>query len=373
MKAAVYYGPNQVKIEEVPIPEISEDEYLLRVTVCGLCKTDLKKIRGVTLHSKGPLEPPRVFGHEIVGRIEKIGERIKTLGLKEGDRVVIYHHVPCLSCYYCLRGDFAQCETYRSIDTTCGVGAPSGGGFAQYIKVPWLVAERGTVKIPEHVDDKIAVFTEPTNCCLKGIRKANINLGDYVAIFGQGPIGLTLDQLASLQGGQVIPVDLVDYRLQKAKELCEPVDIVKAQDENFIGKIKEITSGRGVDVSIVAVESAKAVEQAIKCTRGGGRVVFFSEFGESTEPYHLGDLIDLIYSKEITIYGCYSSSYPDHQLAAELVFEKKIKVEEMISHIFDLDHLMEGIELADKRRHLSWEGEKLADRPKESFKILFTP
>jgi len=373
MRAAVWYGPGEIKIEDVPIPEIGPDDYLLKVTACGLCKTDVKKIEGVTLSTKGVLEPPRVFGHEIVGEIAKLGIHLRNLGLTEGDRVAIYHHVPCLECYYCLHGDYAQCETYRTIDTTAGVGKPSGGGFAEYVKVPKLVAKYGTIKVPDDVSDEVATFVEPTNCCLKGIRKANIGIGDLVAIFGQGPIGLTLDQLAKLLGAKVIAVDLVDYRLNEAKEKYGADYIVNAQSASFVEEIKNITDGRGPDISIVAVESPKAVEQAINITRGGGKVVFFAEYGGEVGAAQLGQMIDLIYGKEITIHGCYSSSYIDHQLAAELVFKNKIKAEDMISHVFDLDNLLEAVNLAEKRRNVGWEGEKSTDKLQKSFKIIIKP
>ena len=124
MKAAVYYGKNNIKTEDVPIPEINEDEYLLKVTYCGLCKTDIKKIRGITLKTKGVLDGRRVFGHEIVGKVEKIGSNINYL--QKGDRVAIFHHVPCLECYYCLNQDYTKCETYRTTDTSSGIPVTSG-------------------------------------------------------------------------------------------------------------------------------------------------------------------------------------------------------------------------------------------------------
>lgn len=370
MKAAVWYGKGNVRIEEVAKPKITSDEYLLRVTACGLCKTDVKKIEGTTLSTKGVLEPPRVFGHEIVGEIEEVGSNIKNV--HEGERVAIYHHVPCLECYYCLHGNYAQCETYRKMDTTAGVGKPSGGGFAEYVKVPKLIAERGTIKIPDAVNDIEATLMEPTNCCLKGIRKAHIFMGDTVAVFGQGPIGLTLDQLAKLCGAMVIGVDLVGYRLTKAKQVGGVDYGVKVLGDAFEERIKEITEGRGVDISIVAVESPKAVEQAIDITRAGGSVVFFAEYGGEIGASALGNVVDLIYGKEITVKGSYSSSYIDHQLAADLVFKKRIKTKEMISHVFALDDIEEAVELAEKRRGFNWEGGKPTEI-KESFKIVIEP
>ena len=378
MKAAVYRGPNKIVVEDVPTPEISPEEYLMKVEVCGLCKTDVKKIRGVSLPTKGVLKPPRVFGHEIVGSIKKIGDELyssKNFPFKEGDKVAIYHHVPCLECYPCKRGDYAQCDTYRRIDTTAGIGEPSGGGFAQYVKVPKLVAERGTVKIPDNVTYKEAAFMEPTNCCLKAMNKANIQAGDYVAVLGQGPIGLTLDQLAKLKGAEVIALDLVDYRLEKASKLgtLSADYTINAHKEDFVTKVKNLTEGRGVDVSIIAVESPKAVKESFKMTRGGGTVVFFSESGQITPSTTFQELPDIIYGKELTIKGCYSSSFKDHQYAMDLIADRIINVEGLISHRAKLNALMGAVDLADKRRHYGWEGTRLSYRPRKSFKILVMP
>lgn len=362
MKAAVWYGKGDIRVEEVPLPEIAADEYLLRVTACGLCKTDVKKMQGVTLKTKGVLEPPRVFGHEIVGRIEQVGTELE--GLKRWDRVAIYHHVPCLKCYSCLCGDYAQCDMYRAVDTDAGVGVPSGGGFAEYIRVPNVIAERGTIKIPDYVSDETATFMEPTNCCIKGIRKAGIAIGDTVAIFGQGPIGLTLDQLAKLSGAEVIAVDLVDYRLEEAKKLGADIAINAMVDADQL-------SATTVDICIVAVESPKAVEYAINIVRPGGKVVFFAEYGGDVGSDALGEMIDIVYGKEITIKGSYSSSYTDHQIAANLIFEDILKIKPLISHTFGLDRLSEAVELADKRRGVEWEG---GSQPvKESLKIIIEP
>ena len=194
-----------------------------------------------------------------------------------------------------------------------------------------------------------------------------------MAVFGQGPIGLTLDQLAKLRGAIVIAVDLVNYRLEEASKKYNVDFTVGAQNEYFAEEMRGITSGRGPDISIVAVESPKAVEQAINITRDGGKVIFFVEYGGEVEASQLRQMIDLVYGKEISIYGCYSSSYRDHQLAANLVFENKIRTEEMITHTFGLHGLLKAVELAEKRRHFSWEGEKLTDAPERSLKILIKP
>lgn len=356
MKAAVWYGKDDIRVEDVPLPKIDDYECLLEVKYCGLCKTDVKKIKDITLTTKGKIDPPRVFGHEIVGEIYKVGKKVKNW--KEGDRVAIYHHVPCNNCYYCYNLQFTSCETYKTIDTSSSVGKPSGGGFGEFVRVPHLILEKGTIRIPDDVDYKRAVFMEPTNCCLKGIDKADVKIGDTIAIIGQGPIGLTLDQLALLNGAKVVGVDLVDYRLRKAKSLGVE-HVVNAAKVNSVEVIKGITNNIGVDKTIVAVEESAAVRQAIKYTRPGGTVVFFSEFGgESGYAGEEGlgrEIIDGIYSKELTVIGSYSSSFLRHLDAANLVFLGKIKTEELISHIISLEELSKFVNIVSRRRPTLWD------------------
>ena len=384
MEAAVWYGKGDVRVEEVPTPEINDFECLVAVKYCGLCKTDVKKIHGHTLSTKGNLDPPRVFGHEIVGELCQVGKHVNDW--QEGDRVAIYHHVPCNNCYYCNNLQFSHCETYRTIDTSSSVGKPSGGGFAEFVKIPKLVVEKGMIKIPNNVNFETAVFMEPTNCCLKGIDKAEISIGDTVAVIGQGPIGLTLDQLATFSGAKVIGVDLVDYRLRKAMESFGASYTINATKEDSVKKIKEIANGRGVDKSIVAVEEPAAVIQALKYTRPGGTIVFFSEFGSkyslTEEEKSLGrKIVDEIYGKELKVIGSYSSSYLRHLDASDLVFTGRINTKDQISHITGLNKLKEMVEVASKRRANPWTDivenvdTEYSDPPPEerSFKILIKP
>ena len=354
MRAAVWYGKDDIRIEDVLIPDFSENEVLLKVLACGLCKTDVKKIQGTTLQTKGLLDPPRVFGHEIVGIIDKIGSNLE-IPFRVGERVVIFHHVPCGNCYYCLRGIYTNCYDYMT-DTTSSIGKPSGGGFAEYVRIPEIIAKRGMIEIPKKYDlfNTQAIQVEPTNCCLKAIRKANIWIGDDVAIYGCGPIGLTLIKLAKMRGAIIYAIDLVDYRLEKAKEYGADFTIKAPKRALNIAK------------TIVAVESPIAVEKAIECAQVGGTIVFFSEFGGEQKQ---NNIVDIIYGKELEIKGSYSSSYIDHELAANLVFNNTLNTNELISHVFPLEDLQKAVDLATKRRGSTWEGEEHSE-VKESFKIV---
>src|SRR5450755_1857540 len=173
MQAAVYRGANDVRLETVPVPEVGAGELLIRVHTCGVCGTDLKKI------ATGSHSAPRIFGHEISGMVAATGEGVREF--KPGDRVVVMHHVPCGDCYYCQHKTYAQCETYKRVGCTAGF-EPSGGGFAEYIRVMDWITRKGTVRIPENVSFEQACFVEPINTCMKGIERLDLQWGETVVV-----------------------------------------------------------------------------------------------------------------------------------------------------------------------------------------------
>src|SRR5262245_47684109 len=183
---------------------------LVRVEVCGVCGTDIKKIE------KGLLPPPRVFGHEIAGVVSRAGRGVP--GFREGERVVLHHHIPCGRCFYCERKAYAQCEVYKRNGTTAGF-EPSGGGFAEYVRAMDWIVERGAIRVPEGVLPEGAAFVEPVNTCLKAVRKAGIGPGMTVLVVGQGPIGLLLMQIARWAGAGVVASDTMPERLQTSRAL----------------------------------------------------------------------------------------------------------------------------------------------------------
>ncbi|MFH1849477.1 MAG: alcohol dehydrogenase catalytic domain-containing protein [archaeon] len=333
MKAAVYIGKGRIEIQDIPVPEIGDDEVLVRVRLVGLCKTDVKKV------IDDMYTPPRVYGHEIVGEIHKTGPKVN--GFFAGDRVLVFHHVPCLDCPYCKSRHYAQCETYREIDTTAGFGYPSGGGFSEYIRVPRLVAERGLIKIPDGVADEDAVFVEPLNCCLKAVRKAEIRKGDTVLIIGQGSIGLSLTQLCKLCGAKVITTDLLDFKLQLSTKFGADLTL-HTNDEKSIEKIIRFNATLP-NKCLVAVESVQAIQFGLSAVASGGRVMFvFDKIGDNRlciDP-------NIISNKEIEIMGSYSSDYSLHQESAQLIFEGKVNTKDMITHSFKLANLAKAVEMA---------------------------
>src|SRR5947199_6067367 len=187
MQALVYRGINDVRLETVPVPKIGAGELLVRVHTCGICGTDLKKI------ATGSHSAPRIFGHETSGVIAAVGDGV--CGFQPGDRVVVFHHIPCRNCYYCRHKTFAQCETYKKVGCTAGF-EPSGGGFAEYVRVMDWIVRGGLLKIPYDVSFEQAAFVEPVNTCLKGVESLRLEAGETVLVIGQGPIGVVLAALA---------------------------------------------------------------------------------------------------------------------------------------------------------------------------------
>src|ERR1700749_808183 len=218
MQAAVYHGVNDVRVETVPVPAIGPGEVLIQVHSCGVCGTDLKKIH------TGSQSAPRIFGHETVGTIAAVGAGVGSFAVD--DRVVVFHHIPCGDCYYCRKKTFAQCPVYKKVGCTAGF-EPSGGGFAGYVRVmDWIVERGGLIKIPDGVPFDQAIFVEPLNNCLKGVRSLNLAPDETVLVIGQGPIGIMLASLALRSGAKVLTSDLYPERHQVSATfgLHHPID-----------------------------------------------------------------------------------------------------------------------------------------------------
>ncbi len=312
----MYRGPNVVRVEEIPIPLIGPGELLIQVEACGVCGTDLKKI----VH--GDLSPPRIFGHEVAGRIAAVG--VGVTSWRAGDRVVFFHHIPCRSCRFCQEKSYAQCPQYQKVGTTAGF-EPAGGGFAEFVKVSDWIARQGLIRIPDGISSEEASFVEPVNTCLKGIEKAGITPDSSVLILGAGPVGLTLLQLAQLTGASVFIADPIQERLEIATRLGARVD------------------PKRVDIALVAAASSQAIQTALEAVRPAGRVVLFAQT-------RLGELVPLdvgqIGKLEKELIGSYSASIDLQEKAAELVFSRAIQVKPLISHRFGLDQIEEAIRVA---------------------------
>jgi L-iditol 2-dehydrogenase len=333
MHAAVYRGQSTVGVEEIPTPAIGPGEILIRVEACGICHTDLKKIE----HNL--LAPPRIFGHETAGVVAAVGSGVTDY--RPGDRVVAFHHIPCLDCFYCHHKFFAQCPVYKKVGITAGF-EPAGGGFAQYVRVMDWIAARGVERIPQGVSFERATLVEPLNTCLKAVTQCDPQPGEFVAILGQGPIGLMFTMLVQRSGARIAATDAIPERLAVSAR-CGADFTWNPRQTDVPAEIRKLNQGRGADLVIVAASVPGIVDQAIACSRPGARVLLFAQTSATERIEASGADICV---GERTLFGCYSASVELQKESASLVFDGQLPVEELISHRLPLGKIRSGIDLA---------------------------
>ena len=332
MQAAVYRGINDVRLESVAVPSIGPGEILVRVHSCGVCGTDLKKI------STGSHSAPRIFGHETSGVVATVGAEVTKY--RPGDRVIVFHHIPCRQCFYCQNKTFAQCATYKKVGCTAGF-EPSGGGFAEYVRVLDWIVEHGTVRIPDGVSFEQACFVEPVNTCLKGVYTLNLRPGETVLTIGQGPIGIVLSALAKRAGVTLITSDLYPERLRIGSSFGLDLTI-DASRTNVVERVRELTHGRGADAVILAVGGNSLIRTAMDAARPGGRVLLFAQ------TQHGEAVIDpaAICVDEKSLLGSYSASVDLQEESARFVMDREMDLERLISHRFPLTESVQALDLA---------------------------
>jgi L-iditol 2-dehydrogenase len=345
MRAAVYRGIDDVRVETVPVPldadgTLGPGEVLVRIDTCGICGTDLKKIH------TGSHSAPRIFGHEMAGTVAMVGEGVTKVAI--GDRVMAYHHVPCGACYYCRKQTYSQCEAYKRVGCTAGF-APSGGGFAEYIRVmDWIVGREGKpsglIKIPDDIPFEQAAFIEPVNTCYKAVQLLELEPDETVLVIGQGPIGILLAALARRTGATVLTSDLYPERHAIAANfgLHHPLDA----RGDIPAAARAATDGRGADVAMVAVSADALIRTAMEAIRPGGRVMLFA----ATQHGEAGFDPAAVCMDEKTLMGSYSSSVALNDEVSQLVFagyrDGSFDLTQLISHRFPLEEAPAAIELA---------------------------
>ncbi len=337
MRAVVYRGINDMRVETVPVPTVGPGELLIKIATCGVCGTDLKKI-----HS-GSHAAPRIFGHEMAGFVAAVGAGVTKFAI--GDRVMSFHHVPCGECYYCRKNTPAQCPLYKKTGATAGF-EPSGGGFAEYIQVlDFVVSNGGVVPIPDDVPFEQAAFIEPLMTVLKGTKLLNLASDDTVLVIGQGPIGLMHAALARRTGARVLTSDLFAERHAIAARfgLTNPIH---AGTENVVERVLTETDGRGADAVILAVGGNALIRTAMDAVRPGGKVMLFAQtqHGEVTI-----DPAAVCVDEKTLLSGSYSSSFPLLEEVTNLVFggyRKGFDLTQLISHRFPLEQAVAAIDIA---------------------------
>ena len=346
MRATVYRSIDTVQTETIDVPAIGAGEVLMRVDTCGICGTDLKKIH------TGSHSAPRVFGHEMAGTIAAVGEGVR--GFEVGDRVMAFHHTPCGDCFYCRKKTFAQCDMYKRVGATAGLGQPSGGGFAEYIRVmDWIVGDgvtpSGLIKIPDDIPFEQAAFIEPVNTCFKAIKLLALEPDDTVLVIGQGSIGILLAALARQTGATVLTSDLYPERHAIAAKFGLHHPIVSGKDGargDVVATARAATEGRGADVALVAVSADALIATAIDAIRPGGRVMLFASTQHGAATFDPA----VVCMDEKTLMGSYSSSAAIQQEGIDLVFDGyrsgKMDLTQLISHRFPLERATEAVHLA---------------------------
>ena len=348
MRAVVYRGANDLRVETVPVPSIERGELLVRVAACGVCPTDIKKIQ------YGTLPPPRIFGHETAGTIVRVGAGVRRF--KVGERVALHHHVPCGRCHACRHHAFAQCVQYKRTGITAGF-EPAGGGYAEYVRVMPFVLP-GVVRIPARNSFLEGAMLEPVNTVLKAVKRLALLQGDHVLVAGQGPIGLMFTRLLALRGMQVVATDLIPQRLELARRFGA-ARVVKIRSPKAEGRSKasasqpvdprlselsaQLTQGRGLDAAVIAVPSDAVVREAQALLRGGGQVLLFSHTRRGGQA-----ALDLatVCVDEKDLIGSYSADFLLQDEVARLVFSRKLDVSQLITHQFPLEKTAAAVELA---------------------------
>jgi L-iditol 2-dehydrogenase len=332
MRAAVYRGSGRISIESVETPRLGAGEILIRVESCGICHTDLKKIE------YNLLPPPRIYGHETAGVVAAVGDQITKYAI--GDRVIVFHHIPCGECFYCERRLYAQCPVYKKVGVTAGF-EPAGGGFSQYVRVMDWVVNRGVEVIPDRVTFDQACWVEPVNTCLKAVRLLDLQSGDVVTILGQGPIGLIFTMLAKRAGATVLSTDTIGFR--RALSERAGASAFDPREPDFEAAIKTQTEGRGADAVVVATSAPGLVEQALHISRPGAKVLLFAQTSASERIQISG--ADVCVGERVLL-GSYSADVDLQSESSRLVFSGELPVEQLISHRLPLNELERGIGIA---------------------------
>ena len=325
MKVAVYYNNRDIRIEEMPLPEIGDGELLVKVMASGICGSDVMEWYRIK-------KAPRVLGHEITGEVVRVGKGVERY--KIGDRVFVSHHVPCNICHYCLQGNYTVCDTLRNTNFY-------PGGFSEYIRVPRINVDRGVFILPENVGFDEGTFIEPLGCCVRGMRLVGFRPGWSVVILGSGIAGLLNIALAKALGASsILSTDINDYRLRKAEEIG--ADLSLHPREDLPAKLRELNRGRLADLVIVATDAKEVFNQALNLVDRGGTILLFAPPQPGTELSIPGFPF---WREQIRLISTYAAAPEDIEVAIELIASKRVEVESMITHKLPLEDAPLGFRL----------------------------
>ena len=323
--AAFYYNNHDIRVEQIPLPSIGEDEALLKVMASGICGSDVLEWYRIP-------KAPRVLGHEATGIISKVGSKVNSI--KVGDRVFVSHHVPCNTCRHCQRGNHTACHTLHTTNYY-------PGGFAQYVQVPKINVQIGTYKLPDAMSFEEGTFIEPLACVSRGQRLANLQKEDSLLIIGSGISGILHAQLAKFKGIEnIIVADINPYRLELAKKFGAN-HALNAKD-NLPEKLKEVNDGHLADQVVVCTGATSAAMSAMDCVENGGTILFFAVPDPTVK---LQVPINQFWRNEITMRTSYGAAPNDLEDSLRYLATGKLDVKDMITHRFSLREAQEGFRL----------------------------
>lgn len=340
MRVAMYYSNKDIRIEEQPKPKSGPGELVMRVMASGICGSDVMEWYRI---KKAPL----VLGHEVAGIVEETGEGITKY--KKGDRIIAAHHVPCNACHYCLNGHHTVCDTLRQTNFY-------PGGFAEYIRIPSINADRGIFKLPDEVSFEEGTFVEPLACIVRGQQLSQMDInGQCVLVIGAGIAGLLHIKCAKASGAaKIIAVDIDNFRLNAAKKFG--ANLAMKSSEYTPSMLQKYNEGRLADLVILCTGAENAIKQAWESVERGGTILLFAP---SNKEEVIIPINKLFWRNEVTLISSYAGNQADHISALELIRSGKVAVKDMITHRFGLADTVKGFQLTAK--------------PDNSIKVIIEP
>ncbi len=327
---AVVSQDHQSRVEEVVRPALQTGDLLLRVKACGVCFSDVHKIRFQQL------EKPVILGHEIAGEVVEVGKDVRKF--KIGDRVVAAHHVPCLCCHFCRRGNISMCPQFRKTNL-------DPGGFAEFVRIPATHVENVAFPIPDSLTDEEASFMEPLGCCVRAVKRAGIQRSDVIVLVGLGSIGLLLMQLIRHAGAECIGIELDLKRREFARTLGLTAAFEGSEPE-FQEYLANATEGRGADGVLLTAGNPALIPTALTWLREGGTCTIFA----SLHPDSVVRLDwNLLYYRELNIVSSYSASPADLSEALDLLGKGVVRVADLTKHTFPLEQFSEALAAIESR------------------------
>ena len=344
MRAAIFYRPGIIKVEDGPIPEIGGGDILIKVKVCAICGTDLRIFQS----GHHGVKPPQILGHEISGIIEKKGANVKDF--KIGDRVTIDPIVSCGYCHYCRKGITNLCLTFKKTTEAFGYYYP--GGFAEYMAVPGKAIKRGNViRIPDSMSFEEAAIAEPMGCALNGELLAQIGPGDTILIVGAGPVGTMHASLARILGAtKIIISELAENRLKMAKDIKVADYYINPGKEDLKQFLANVTDGIGPNVIMIAAPSKKAQEEAVELAANRAHICFF---GGLPKGDHFAQIdSNLVHYKEIFLHGSSGATTEHIKTCIDFMGGKRIDGKKFISKVIGLEEISDIMSEIAEGKHL---------------------